>query len=93
MCQAGGRPTTSPHLVAYAVKANSAGPIVRALGRAGVGAEIVSGGELEVALGCGVAPERVLWSGVAKQAWELDAAPLDDVVACITQLRDEGVLT
>ena len=62
------------HLVAYAVKANSAGPIVRALARAGCGAEIVSGGELAVALGCGVAPARVLFSGVAKQAWEIDRA-------------------
>ena len=25
-------------------------------------------------------------------AWELDAAPLDDVRACVAQLRDEGVL-
>ena len=64
----------TPHLVAYAVKANSAGPIVRALGRAGCGAEIVSGGELLVALGCGIDPARVLLSGVAKQAWEIDRA-------------------
>jgi diaminopimelate decarboxylase len=64
----------APHLVAYAVKANTAGPIVRALGRAGCGAEIVSGGELAVALGSGIAPERVLFSGVAKQAWEIDRA-------------------
>jgi diaminopimelate decarboxylase len=35
---------------------------------------VVSGGELMVALGVGVSPERVLFSGVAKQAWELDAA-------------------
>jgi hypothetical protein len=30
---------------------------------------------------------------LVRSAWELDAAPVDDVVACITQLRDEGVLT
>lgn len=64
----------APHLVAYAVKANTAGPIVRALGRAGCGAEVVSGGELMVALGSGIAAERVLFSGVAKQAWEIDRA-------------------
>jgi diaminopimelate decarboxylase len=64
----------APHLVAYAVKANTAGPIVRALARAGTGAEVVSGGELAVALGCGVDPERILFSGVAKQAWEIDRA-------------------
>src|SRR6185295_11329827 len=63
-----------PHLIAYAVKANSAGPVVRALGRAGCGAEVVSGGELAVALGCGIAPDRVLFSGVGKLGWELDRA-------------------
>jgi hypothetical protein len=30
---------------------------------------------------------------LVQSAWELDAAPLDDVVACVAQLRDEGVLT
>jgi diaminopimelate decarboxylase len=64
----------APHLVAYAVKANSAGPIVRAIVRAGCGAEVVSGSELAVALACGVAPDRVLFSGVAKQTWEIDRA-------------------
>jgi diaminopimelate decarboxylase len=63
-----------PHLIAYAVKANSAGPVVRALGRAGSGAEVVSGGELAVVLGCGIAPDRVLFSGVGKLGWELDRA-------------------
>src|SRR5262249_30864849 len=64
----------APHLVAYAVKANTAGPIVRALARAGCGAEVVSGAELLVALGCGVDADRILMSGVAKQAWEIDRA-------------------
>ena len=30
---------------------------------------------------------------LVQSAWDLDAAPLDDVVTCIAQLRDEGVLT
>ena len=30
---------------------------------------------------------------LVRSAWELDVAPVDDVVACIAQLRDEGVLT
>lgn len=63
-----------PHLVAYAVKANTAGPVVRALAAAGCGADVVSGGELAVALGCGIEPERVVMSGVAKLDAELDAA-------------------
>jgi diaminopimelate decarboxylase len=64
----------APHLVAYAVKACSAGPVVRALAEAGCGAEVVSGGELAVALACGVPPDRILFSGVAKKAAEIDQA-------------------
>src|SRR3954467_5436650 len=52
-----------PHLVAYAMKANSAGPVVRALARGGCGVDAVSGAELAVALGCGIVPDRVLYSG------------------------------
>lgn len=62
------------HLVAYAVKANAAGRIVRTLAGEGCGADVVSGAELLVALACGIAPERIVFSGVAKSDWELDRA-------------------
>jgi diaminopimelate decarboxylase len=61
-------------LVAYALKANSAGSIVRRLARAGCGADVVSGGELELALRAGIAPDRIVMSGVAKGDREIDAA-------------------
>ena len=64
----------APHLVAYAVKANSAGPIVKALAAVGCGADVVSGAELTLALGCGVSPEAIVFSGVAKTDAELDLA-------------------
>ena len=44
---------SAPHVTAYAVKANTAGTIVRTFARAGTGADVVSGAELEVALGAG----------------------------------------
>lgn len=62
------------HLIAYAVKANTAGPIVRALAEVGCGADVVSGGELSVALGSGITPDRILFSGVGKTAAEIDRA-------------------
>ncbi|MFT3766009.1 MAG: diaminopimelate decarboxylase [Minicystis sp.] len=65
---------SAPHLVCYAVKANTAGPIVRTLGQAGCGADVVSGSELAVALACGIPADRIVFSGVAKQAWEIDRA-------------------
>jgi diaminopimelate decarboxylase len=64
----------TPHLVAYAVKANTAGAVVRTLAAAGCGADVVSGGELRVALACGMAPERIVYSGVAKEDDEIDRA-------------------
>jgi diaminopimelate decarboxylase len=67
----------SAHLIAYSIKANAAGPIVRALAGEGCGADVVSGAELRVALACGINPERIVYSGVAKQDDELDFA-----VAC-----------
>jgi diaminopimelate decarboxylase len=62
------------HLVAYALKANTAGAVIRTLAGEGCGADVVSGAELRVALGCGISPQRVVYSGVAKQDGELDQA-------------------
>ncbi|MBK6461839.1 MAG: diaminopimelate decarboxylase [Myxococcales bacterium] len=64
----------APHLVAYAVKANSAAPIVRSFAKLGLGADVVSGGELLLALGAGIPADRVVMSGVAKSDEELDLA-------------------
>ena len=63
-----------PHLVAFAVKANSAGPIVRAVKDAGGGADVVSGGELALVHACGILPEKIVFSGVAKSEEEIDRA-------------------
>jgi diaminopimelate decarboxylase len=66
-----GRPCT----VCYAVKANSALAILRMLAELGAGFDIVSGGELErVRRASKKALKRVVFSGVGKQVWEIDAA-------------------
>jgi len=64
----------APQVVAYAVKANTAGSGVRTLAAAGAGADVVSGGELSVALEVGIPPERIVMSGVAKLDAEIDQA-------------------
>jgi len=61
-------------LIAYAVKANTAGSVLRTLVDEGCGAEVGSAGELAVAQGAGVAPDRVLLSGMAKSIDALDRA-------------------
>lgn len=63
------------HTVCYATKANSSLAVLALLGRHGAGFDIVSGGEMErVRRACPQALERVVFSGVGKQAWEIDAA-------------------
>ncbi|QMV19819.1 diaminopimelate decarboxylase [Granulicella sp. 5B5] len=59
----------------YAVKANSSLAILKMLGEAGCGFDIVSGGELErVKRAAPQSVGKVVFSGVGKQAWEMDAA-------------------
>ena len=63
-----------PHLVCFAVKANSNLGVLNALARLGSGFDIVSVGELERVLAAGGDPSRVLFSGVGKQAHEMRRA-------------------
>lgn len=61
-------------LIAYSVKANGNLSILQLLAREGAGADIVSGGELQRALLAGVAPEKIVFSGVGKTIQEMAAA-------------------
>lgn len=64
----------TPHLVCYAVKANSNLSILKHLGSLGVGYEIVSGGELFRVLRSGGQAEKVVFDGPGKTAEEVRAA-------------------
>src|SRR5579875_3827864 len=57
--------------LAYAVKANSSIGVIATLARLGAGADTVSEGEIRRALAAGVAPRRVVFSGVGKTDAEL----------------------
>ncbi|AHE57038.1 diaminopimelate decarboxylase [Sphingomonas sanxanigenens] len=61
-------------LVAFAVKANPNGAVLATLAKAGLGADVVSEGELLRALHAGVAPEKIVFSGVGKTAAEMARA-------------------
>jgi diaminopimelate decarboxylase len=63
-----------PHMVCYAVKANSTLGVLSLLARAGCGFDIVSGGELYRVLQAGGDPSRVVFSGVGKTAAEIEMA-------------------
>ena len=63
-----------PHIVCFAVKANSNTAILRLFVREGGGVDLVSGGELFRALKAGVDPGKVVYSGVGKRDDEIDYA-------------------
>lgn len=60
--------------ICYAVKANGSLAVIATLARLGAGADVVSGGELAVALAAGVPADRIVFSGVGKTADEMEAA-------------------
>ena len=70
-----------PHLICYAVKANSNIGVLNLLARQGAGFDIVSVGELERVLAAGGDARKVVFSGVGKQAHEIRRA-LDVGIFC-----------
>lgn len=63
-----------PHLICYAVKANSNLAVLDVLARLGAGFDIVSEGELERVLAAGGDPAKIIFSGVGKTAREMERA-------------------
>lgn len=63
--------TAPDAFVCYAVKANSNQSVINLLAGLGAGADVVSGGELKRALSAGIPAERIVFSGVAKTAAEM----------------------
>ena len=68
-------------LVCFGMKANSNLAVLNEFSRLGAGFDIVSGGELARVIAAGGDPAKVVFSGVGKQAWEMQAA-LDAGVKC-----------
>ncbi|MFQ5659070.1 MAG: diaminopimelate decarboxylase [Gammaproteobacteria bacterium] len=63
-----------PHLICYAVKANSNLAVLNILARLGSGFDIVSAGELERALKAGAETSQIVFSGVGKSRAEIARA-------------------
>lgn len=72
--------------VCFAVKSNFNPTILKILAGMGAGADIVSGGELELALQAGVPADKIVFSGVGKTRAELTAA----IMAGIKQTNAES---
>ncbi len=60
-----------PHIICFALKANSNPAILRALAKKGGGGDVVSGGELYLALKAGIPAKKIVYAGVGKTAEEI----------------------
>jgi len=69
-----------PHIIAFAMKANSNLAILRLMAKEGSGVDIVSGGELFRALKAGVPPSKIVFAGVGKSAEEIRDALKADIL-------------
>lgn len=67
--------------VHYAVKANANAKILNIICQAGLGADCVSGGEIEAALKAGFPPSKIVYAGVGKSDWEINLG-LDKNIFC-----------
>jgi diaminopimelate decarboxylase len=69
-------------LICYAMKANSNQAVIKTLADLGAGADVVSGGELRRARAAGIAPDKIMFSGIGKTADEL-ALAVDEGILCV----------
>jgi diaminopimelate decarboxylase len=61
-------------VVHYAVKANANPKILRIVCESGLGADCVSGGEIQACLDAGFSPSKIVYAGVGKSDWEINLA-------------------
>ena len=67
--------------VHYAVKANANPKILRIIREAGLGADCVSGGEIDASVKAGFPSSKIVFAGVGKSDWEINLG-LDNDIFC-----------
>jgi len=65
--------------VHYAMKANVNQSILKVIKEAGLGADCVSGGEVQAAIYAGISPSKVVFAGVGKADWEINLGLENDI--------------
>ena len=68
-------------VVHYAVKANANPRVLRIIREAGLGADCVSGGEIEASVKAGFPTSKIVYAGVGKSDWEVNLG-LDNDIFC-----------
>lgn len=78
-------------LIAFAVKANPNLAVLKVLQSAGMGADVVSVGEMRRALAAGMTPEKIVFSGVGKTRAELIAGLAAGIGQFNIESEEEGL--
>lgn len=78
-----------PHLICFALKANSNTAILRIMAQNGGGADIVSGGELFRAMKAGIHPKKIVYAGVGKTEEEIRYALRSRILMFNVESEDE----
>ena len=68
-------------VVHYAIKANANPKLLRIIREAGLGADCVSGGEIEASVKAGFPASKIVYAGVGKSDWEINLG-LDHDIFC-----------
>jgi diaminopimelate decarboxylase len=80
---------TFPHIICFALKANTNGALLRILAKNGGGADIVSGGELFRALRAGIPSNKMVYAGVGKTEAEIRFALKSGILMFNVESEDE----
>jgi diaminopimelate decarboxylase len=78
-----------PHIICFALKANTNGSLLRIVAKNGGGADIVSGGELFRALRAGIPAEKIVYAGVGKTEAEIRFALRSNILMFNVESEDE----
>ena len=68
-------------IVHYAIKANANAKVLKVIQQTGMGADCVSGGEIQRCLDCGFPADKIVYAGVGKSDWEINLG-LDHDIFC-----------
>jgi diaminopimelate decarboxylase len=68
-------------VVHYAIKANANAKVLNVIQQTGMGADCVSGGEIQRSLDCGFPADKIVYAGVGKADWEINLG-LDHDIFC-----------
>ncbi len=78
-----------PHIICFALKANSNAAIIKVFAKEGGGADIVSGGELFRALHAGISPDKIVYAGVGKTLDEIISALKENILMFNVESEEE----